>query len=293
MKVVLTGAAGFLGKPALQLLLKNEHEVLVLSRQPAIGAVNHPLLHWHVCDLASTNSWQSIVNDFSPDACLHLAWEGIPDFGLEQSLKNIVMGARLVDLLIQSGCRHIVISGSCWEYGKVSGLVHEGDVPVNQGVFAASKTSLRCIAESLCLAAGVTLAWGRVFYPYGPNQKEISLVPTVCRAILEGNIPTLKTPEAANDFLYVDDTAEALVLLLEKQAVGIFNIGSGKSSSVGLIADTLLQLAGREAIFHVDKPIAENGFWADTRKLTKFGWHPRTSLNEGLRHTLDFFSVGC
>jgi dTDP-6-deoxy-L-talose 4-dehydrogenase (NAD+) len=298
MKVVLTGAAGFIGKPTLELLLKRGHEVLVLARHSEADASgtkgsSSGLLRWHPCDLARPDSWENIIHDFAPECALHLAWEGIPDYGLEQSLKNVVMGARLVDGLIRSGCRHLVISGSCWEYGKVRGLVREEDEPVNPGVFAASKNALRELSAALCSAGGSSLVWGRVFYPYGPAQKAISLVPTVCRAIMDGKIPSLKTPSAANDFLYVDDTAEALVLLLETRAQGMFNIGSGEPASVGKLADTLLQLAGKETIFCADVPTAANGFWADTGKLNQLGWRPRTSLEEGLRRTLDSFSTAC
>jgi nucleoside-diphosphate-sugar epimerase len=232
------------------------------------------------------------VRDFTPEGCLHLAWEGIPDYGLDQSLGNLAMGAKLVDGLIQSGCRHFVISGSCWEYGKVSGLVREDMDPVEPGVFATSKNALRGMAEALCRATGASLAWGRVFYPYGPAQKLVSLLPTVCRAIAEGQPPSLRTPTAANDFLYVDDTAEALLLLLEKKAHGIYNIGSGKPEAVGNMADMLLRFAGRPLFFKLTEASAENGFWADISKLKALGWHSRTSLEEGLKLTHNFFMPG-
>ena len=294
MKVVLTGATGFIGKPGLELLLKHGHEVLALSRQADTSSFHggKESLRWHVCDLAVPETWQQAVRDFAPDGCLHLAWEGIPDYGLDQSLRNLTMGSRLVDGLIQSGCSHFVMSGSCWEYGKVSGLVREEMDSVEPGVFAASKNALRGIAEALCRGSGASMAWGRVFYPYGPAQKSVSLLPTVCRAISEGKPPSLKTPGAANDFLYVDDTAEALILLLEKKASGIYNIGFGKPEAVGKMADMLLALVGREAMFNLTEASAANGFWADTSKLNALGWQPRISLEEGLQRTFNFFLPG-
>jgi nucleoside-diphosphate-sugar epimerase len=294
MKVVLTGASGFIGKPVLDKLLCQGHEVLALSRQTSVPDAHsgNSLLIWHSCDLADSESWIKAVLDFTPEVCLHLAWEGIPDYGLDRSLRNLVMGTNLVEGLIRSGCRHFVISGSCWEYGKVSGLIREDMNFMEPGVFAASKNALRGMAEALCRASGASLSWGRIFYPYGPGQKSVSLLPTVCRAIAEGHDPVLNTPSVANDFLYVDDTADALLILLEKQAHGIYNIGSGKPEAVGKMTDMLLGFAGKPSVFNLTKASDANGFWADISKLKALGWEPQTSLEEGLKRTRDFFLPG-
>jgi nucleoside-diphosphate-sugar epimerase len=223
-----------------------------------------------------------------------LAWEGIPDYSLETSLRNLRSGALLGQILFDAGCRHLAVSGSCWEYGKVSGQVNEHDHPVAPGVFGASKSAQRLVLEALATAANASLAWGRVFYPYGPGQKPASLAPTICRAVLAGDRPALKTPHAVNDFLYVDDTAEALVVLAETAVSGVFNIGSGTGTPVGALADKVLELAGRSAAFATlpgpDGP--PTGFWADTTALQALGWRQRTPLDEGLRLTLDSFRGG-
>ena len=292
MKIVITGATGFIGKPALDLLLAHGHDVLSLSRQAAPLEKNGRL-RWLQSDLAAPESYGDAVASFQPEACLHLAWHGIPDYSLPTSLLNLASGARLVESLLNAGCKHFAISGSCWEYGKVAGCVSEETQPVDASVFGACKHALHHIVASQCRAANASLAWGRVFYPYGPRQKAASLVPTVCRAIADGQMPSLKTPGAANDFLYVDDTAEALVMLAENSAQGIFNIGSGEATSVGALANELLKMAGRDPVFNVSAAACGSGFWADTRRLRALGWEPRVSLGEGLRRTLDFFTPQC
>jgi len=104
-------------------------------------------------------------------------------------------------------------------------------------------------------------------------------------------MPRLKTPEAVNDFLYVDDTAEALVVLVDADVSGVFNIGSGVGTPVGAIADRLLQLAGCASAFGVKAglPVCGAGFWADTSALRSLGWSAKTPLDEGLSRTLAFF----
>lgn len=290
MRVLLTGASGFLGRPALGALTSRGHEVLALSRQPAPNGLSERV-RWHASDLNAPDSYRSAVSDFAPQAALHLAWEGIPDFGLPMCLRNLQTGVLLGEILFRAGCRHLAVSGSCWEYGKVSGRIAEGCRPLTPGIFAASKTSQRMLLESLATAAGATLAWGRVFYPYGPGQKASSLAPTLCRAVISGERPALMTPAVVNDFLYVDDTAEALVLLAETPVSGIFNIGSGVGTPVGALADMLLRLGGRPAEFgpacRADGEAA--GFFADVSALEAIGWRPRTRLEVGLRRTLEAF----
>jgi len=291
MRVLLTGATGFIGKPALRQLLEQGHEVLSLSRAtkaPVLTSIGG-VLRWHPCDLALPATWRGEVSAFRPEAFLHLAWEGIPDYGLERSLGNLAMGSRLIETAVKEGCGRVVVSGSCWEYGKVQGVISEEIRPVTPGVFAAAKQGLHALASAICREGGASLAWGRVFYPYGPAQKEASLLPTVCKAIIENRDPELRTPSAANDFLYVDDTAAALAFLLNAGAEGTFNIGSGKATPVGWMADQLLLLAGKEPCFHVSPETAGNGFWADDTRLASLGWKPSTSLEEGLRRTKEFF----
>lgn len=290
MRVLLTGASGFLGRPALEALIGRGHEVLALSRKPAPPRLPAEV-RWHRSDLNEPDSYRTAVSDFAPDSALHLAWEGIPDFGLPTCLRNLANGAVLGEILFQAGCRHLAVSGSCWEYGKVSGRIAEDCRPVTPGIFAASKTSQRTLLEVLATAAGATLAWGRVFYPYGPRQKASSLAPTLCRAVIGGENPVLKTPAVVNDFLYVDDTAEALVLLAETPVGGVFNVGSGVGTPVGALADMLLRLAGRPEAFGPAAAAdgSHAGFFADIAALEALGWRPRTGLEEGLRRTLEAF----
>lgn len=289
MKVLLTGATGFIGKAALDCLLAHGHKILVLSRHAAPEVMSESL-QWQVADLLSVGSYYDAVSAFRPEACLHLAWQGIPDYSLGMGLINVEAGARLVEALLKLDCKHFVVSGSCWEYGKVSGCVREDSEPVEVSVFGACKHALHHLTAALCRPAQATLAWGRVFYPYGPGQKAISLAPTICQAIAAGQLPLLKTPGVMNDFLYVNDTAEALVVLIEKMAHGVFNIGSGSGTPVGTLANELLVLAGREPVFACPTATGSPGFWADSSRLRALGWEPQTPLVEGLRSTLKYFA---
>lgn len=290
MRALVTGASGFLGRPCLARLVERGHDVLALSRRPRPEGVPKEV-RWVVSDLNAADSYVEEVKAFAPQAAVHLAWEGIPDYGVDMSVRNVRTGCLLGDVLFASGCRHLAVSGSCWEYGKVVGVVGERDEPIMPGVFGSAKSAQRLLLDAMARASGATLAWGRVFYPYGPGQKAASLAPTLCRAALAGEVPLIKTPHAVNDFLYVDDTAEALVVLAESAVPGIFNIGSGSGTPVGAFADRLLQLAGRPTAYgtHLHPDDSPAGFWADTTALRALGWRMMMPLEEGLQRTLSFF----
>jgi nucleoside-diphosphate-sugar epimerase len=290
MNIVLTGASGFLGRPCCERLTASGHTVLALSRQHApsdlpVGVV------WLVRDLANVDSYRTDLESFNPDAAIHLAWDGIPDFSLGKCLHNLETGALFAESVLQAGARHLVVSGSCWEYGKVSGPLSEQKHLVSPSVFAAAKNAQRLLLKALTDATNATLAWGRVFFVYGPRQRAASLAPTICKTILAGNDPSLKTPSALNDFVYVEDVAEALVLLAETKSNGVFNIGSGVPTAAGQVADQLLSLVGRPPQYaqQLSKEESGSGFYADITALRGLGWEPRTSLREGLQKTLAYF----
>jgi nucleoside-diphosphate-sugar epimerase len=136
------------------------------------------------------------------------------------------------------------------------------------------------------------MAWARVFFPYGPGQRIASLVPSICRALLAGEAPPLRTPSATSDFLFLEDAAAALVFLLESRSDGVFNVGSGEPTSAAAVADTLLRAAGRPPLFAEFALHSEPGFFADTSAIRALGWSPAVALDEGLRRTWNWFREG-
>ena len=291
MKLVLTGASGFLGAPCLKLLLERGHHVLALSRKPPQSGPGARLsgVAWLHADLNAPSSYRDALAAFQPEAALHLAWEGIPDFSLPNCLRNLQSGTLFAAAALELGCRHLVLSGSCWEYGRLQGPLRETAHPLEPGIFGQSKNAQRLMMRALVQQAGASMAWARVFYPYGPGQRAASLVPAICKSLQTGETPVVRTPAAASDFLYSEDVAAALVLLLECHADGVFNVGSGTATTAAHIADTLLCLAGSPPRFASAALDPEPGFFADPSAIQSIGWKPAVDLEEGLRRTWDWY----
>jgi nucleoside-diphosphate-sugar epimerase len=137
--------------------------------------------------------------------------------------------------------------------------------------------------------------WTRLFYVYGPGQRETSLVPHIIKSLRQGVMPEIKTPQTENDFIYVEDAARAICSIVRKSGKdGVYNIGSGRATSVRQI----VEIACREFNFkgkydtlsNIDgRPVID--FWADISRIrNETGWKPQTSIREGIKKTIKYYA---
>lgn len=282
MRVVVTGATGFLGRRVIDRLVG--HDVLCLTRDVARVAPAPGRAAAQV-DLRQPSSWTGVVAAFQPECAVHLAWDGLPDYSLDRCRLNVDVSLRLWDHLSAVGVRRVVAAGSCWEYGDVVGAAVETQPPGPLSTFAAAKRGLQMMLEALARERGFDWAWARVFFSYGAGQRDASLIPTLYQAYAEGREPVLRAPGAAQDFVHADDVAEALVALAHADASGCFNVGSGRLTSVGTVANIVARLCGRPATS--PEPAAVRGLSAEPRHMIEAtGWRARISLEDGIAQTV-------
>ncbi len=294
MKIFVTGGSGFIGKYVVQRLIQDKHEVVLLTRQNKQLNNNWPSksVHYIYGDLARIDLWKSHVARFKPNATIHLAWEGIPDYGPQNSIKNLQYGLSLFDLLVKMGCKTILTTGSCWEYGDKSGRLSENTFaqPINS--FSWAKYSLYCLGEELAKENKIKFIWARLFYVYGQGQKSTSLIPHLITCAQREEKPNIKTPEVKNDFVCVEDAATALVLLLKNPlSHGIYNIGSGKLTSIKKMANIIAQHYNLDWSYPKAKikPNQTRNFYADISKIKKeIDWIPEIKISDGIMKMIEF-----
>lgn len=294
MRIFITGGTGFIGSHLVKRLEKEGHNLLLLSPQPK------DQLHFQISDkteflkgdLSQVESWKNETKRFQPETTIHLAWEGIPDYGPQMSIKNLHQGLRLISFLADIGCKSVLSAGSCWEYGGQPGKLSEDITPRPLNAFTAAKNAIHLLGKEIAKESSMRFIWTRFFYVYGPIQKKESLIPHLINYTKEGKAPEIKNPSAQNDFIYVEDVAEAISLLVQNcKKDGVYNIGSGHLTSVQDIIKIIYDYFGRKEEYKKTIPGSTDvysEFWADISKIKKdAGWLPKTDIKEGIIKTID------
>ncbi|HWF08023.1 MAG TPA: NAD(P)-dependent oxidoreductase [Bryobacteraceae bacterium] len=292
MKVLVTGASGFIGSHVLPVLLRGGHEVHAICRAtaPALQGVQT-----HTADLL-TADLPALLESIQPTHLLHLAWDVPPGkfWTAEENIAWLDASIRLLQAFAGVGGRRSVGAGTCAEYEwSRSGLFRESDCGTPATLYGACKSSLGTIAARLGEQDGLEVATGRVFFPYGPREPRERLVPSVIRSLLRGEPAGCTDGRQSRDYIYAEDVAAAFVTLLESDCVGAVNIGSGAGIAVREIVTAIGEITGRPELLRLgalpsktDEP-AE--IVADVSRLRALGWQPRHSLREGLERSVEWW----
>jgi len=283
MKIFITGGTGFIGRHLIRELEGNQ--VLILARKRPLWA-SSTRAEWLIGDLRQTDLWESRLIEFSPEVCIHLAWDGLPDYSKEISENNVLLGMNLFSSLEKTALKKFVALGSCWEYGDFQGqaLEVQGAKPENH--FALAKVQAYEFFSDSCRRAGIGFVWPRLFFSFGPGQRDVALLPTVFNALEKCEKPTVKSPDSAQDFIYISDVARAIALTATLgNAQGIFNVGSGRLTQVGDFVNMISTEFG--SYFRMSFSGTPKGVFASTDKLkNSTGWEPSFTVRQGVAETV-------
>jgi len=297
VKILVTGGSGFVGLPIVKKLLASESgfEILAITRNIKKSLPMSNNINWVELNLDQLAELKKTISDFKPEVFIHLAWQDIPDFSSMSSVNNLKRSINLFEIIWEiNSCRKILVAGSCFEYNRLNGICEENEDVFPKDFFTWAKLSLLNYLLLNCKSKNIKLAWFRLFYVYGPNQRKGSLLQTLINDFQNNQIPSLNSPNNFNDFIYVEDIAYAFELSIRQDfESGVYNLGSGKLNSVLEIAKIAEQYINGnqklsirlEEITKESKP--EIDFYAST-KLTKkvFAWEAQVALSEGIQRTI-------
>jgi nucleoside-diphosphate-sugar epimerase len=298
MRVLLTGATGFIGAQAARSLIAQGAEVHALVREGAdlsrIAdlAPRMTLIRGDLRELGSPRVRDPIARA-RPELCVHLAWYAVPGKYLTAPENLSLVGASLeLAALVQAlGCRRFVGAGTCFEYAMQPSRLSE-DAPLSPTtLYAASKRAVCAVLERFL--AGQSFAWLRFFYQYGPHEPAARLVPSVISALLRGEIAQVTTGEQVRDFLHVADVGDAIARVALSDLRGPVNIGSGQPVTVRTLVAAIAEILGASdrvaygAIPH--RPGDPPYVCADNAKLRSIGWAPQHDLRGGLAATVAWY----
>jgi nucleoside-diphosphate-sugar epimerase len=292
VRVLLTGASGFIGGYAVEALVQQGHEVCAVARSP--GSVREGVT-WYESDLLSRGAAERLVEEAGASHLLHLAWYVQPGsfWSARENEGWIDSSLRLLRAFGEGGGRRAVMAGTCAEYAwGADEPLRELHTPLEPAtLYGACKHATHVAARALAAQLDVSLAWGRIFFLYGPGEDSARLVCQVAQRLLAGEQVPTTDGEQLRDFMHVHDVASAFVELLGGNVSGPVNIASGQAVPIREIVTLIAEQAGgieQVSFGALERRAGEPArIVADVERLRGMvGFTPMIDLREGLAETV-------
>lgn len=291
-RVLVTGATGFIGRGTLEPLVQAGMEVHAVTSRAA-PADSPAGVHWHVADLLGPGA-EAEVAAVQATHLLHLAWYAEPGrfWRSPDNLEWVAASLRLIRAFAEAGGRRLVVAGTCAEYEwSDDTMCVENRTPTRPAtLYGAAKHGLRTVVAAYADEVGLAMAWGRVFFVFGPHEHPARLAGSVAGALVAGREALCSDGEQVRDFLYAPELAAAFVALLASEVTGPVNMASGEPLRVRDLIEALARAAGRPDLVRLGaRPSANEParLAADAARLhDEVGWTPSISLDDAAARTV-------
>jgi NAD dependent epimerase/dehydratase len=308
-KVLVTGAAGFIGSHLVQALVARGARVTCMVRYnsaPSLGGLEFlpPETRRDLAVLAGNVEDGDFVLRAveGQEIVLHLAaLIAIPYSYLapRSYLRTNAEGTlNVLEAARRAGVARVVHTSTSEVYGTALRTPIAEDHPLQgQSPYSATKIAADKMAEGYFRSFGTPVVTLRPFNTYGPRQSARAFIPTIISQALERDAIHLGSLAPRRDMTFVSDTVEGFIAAATAPGVEgeTINLGTGEAHSIGEFARRILHLSG------VDKPILHDAARErparsevmtlvsdNTRAKELLSWAPRTGLDEGLRRTIEF-----
>ncbi|WP_160106535.1 NAD-dependent epimerase/dehydratase family protein [Pseudomonas izuensis] len=275
MKVLVTGATGFVGRHLVAALLARGCTVRAVARNvqtaasmPWINDVEFVSADIHAASLDIGALTEGV------DALAHLAWPGLPNYrALFHFEHNLMADYRFIKGVVRAGVKQVLVTGTCFEYGMQSGPLSEQSEAQPANPYGLAKHTLHLFLQNLQQEHPFTLQWARLFYLHGAGQNPNSLLAALDRAIDAGDVTfDMSAGEQLRDFLAIETATAHLAAILHKRDFdGTINCASGQPVSVRALVERRLRERGATIglnLGHYPYPTHEPlAFWAVTERL--------------------------
>ena len=294
-RVVVTGAAGFIGANVARRLLDDGYEPTLLTGPGSdcwrLAEVegSAPVVQ---LDLADGDAVAAVVSAARPEWILHLAAHGAYSWQTDRAAilrTNVVGTANLLGAARRANVEAFVNTGSSSEYGLKGTAPAEDDPVEPNSVYAVAKASATMLCRHVAAADGLNVCTLRLYSAYGPWEEPKRLIPALAVEGLHGRFPPLVDPQTARDFVWVGDIVDAYLLAaraVHAEPGAVYNVGTGTQTTVGEAAEVAREVLGIKSSPDWGSMPArswDTDCWvADSGKIRRdLGWRPTRTLREG------------
>lgn len=298
MKVLVTGANGFIGKHVIKSLIGSSNSLKIFAvSQSSNNETTHKNLTWIKLDLHDYEATYSALKETAPDVLIHLAWYA--EHGkFWTSLENLKWISTTINLLRnfhECGGKRVFVSGTCAEYDCSLGPCIEDVTPIRpKSIYGKCKDLTHQIAKDLCGNWGIDLIWGRIFIPYGLGEPLTRLIPSSLKAMNDGLDIDATHGNQLRDFIHASDVANAITLLsISNVPSGAYNISSGQAVSIRKILEICQKNSNNISKINygtLPLPSHEAQFLVGSnKKLAKAGWENQNTIENGILKCSEFY----
>jgi nucleoside-diphosphate-sugar epimerase len=301
-RALVTGAAGFVGANLTRRLLNEGHEVHMAVRPGSRTWRIETLLGdapLHEVDLEDAEGVARIVRELRADWIFNLAAHGAYSWQtdvVEILRVNVVGTANLLEAATRAGFAAFVHAGTSSEYGVKDHAATEGEPLDPSSAYAVAKASATMLCRLFALTSGQHVAVLRLYSVFGPWEEPGRLLPALIMRGLAGELPPLVSRDAAHDFVYVEDAADAFLLAATRapEAGAVFNVGSGVQTTLEeavAVTRRVLAVEAEPQWGTMESRSWDTHVWvADaTRIAVELGWAPRHSFEQGFERQAEWF----
>jgi len=298
MTVLITGSAGFVGRNLVKVMKDRNIELL------ATDIINSPFddVEYVKLDITNREDVFKVFKDYGISFVFHLAAHPLSASIKEpvrNAMINIIGSLNIMDASREFGVEKIIFSSASSIVGEVMKNPVSEDHPCKPKTpYGVAKFCVEHYLRVYQELYGLDYVIFRFFNVYGPYQYPSSgaLIPVVMERIIKGQeVVIYGDGSTARDFIYVEDIADFYVETMRQRNIKneVFNMGTGKLTTVKEVVELIAKVVGKEPkiVYRPKKPGEIMNFSADVTKLKDFfGKVPKTTLEEGLRKTYEWFS---
>ena len=310
MKILITGAAGFIGSHLSENLLNEGHQIIgfdnfdpfydrSIKERNLEKSLSNGLFTFFEGDLNDSGDMKDLFEGQKFDAVVHLAAKaGVRpsiDHPLEYTRVNVNGTQNLLEMMKNEGIERLVFASSSSVYGNRKVVPYEESMNVNNPIspYAATKVAAEVLCYTYWQLFGISVTCLRFFTVYGPRQRpEMAIAKFIKKAYNDEPISVFGDGTSSRDFTYIDDIIQGVVSAVHNDlGYEIINLGESETIELNSLIAVIEELTGKEVIKeYLDmQPGDVLTTYADISKAKKLlNYNPTTNIEEGISKYIDW-----